>query len=113
MKFRLSVNCPPTFEMIQERILSGDEFQKRVDQRAADIVSPIISKLNEIEQQLLCSDQRLNDAEAKLNEGEARLNETSQQLLRADQRLTDAEAKLNEGEERLNETSQRLNKING
>lgn len=102
LKFRLSVNCPPTFEMIQERILSGDEFQKKVDQRAAEIVSPLNSKLNEVAQQLLHADHRLNEAEAKLNE-------VDQQLLGADHRLKEVEAKLSEAEARLNETGQRLN----
>lgn len=41
MMFDLLVKCPPSFEMSREKLLTGVEFQKSVDEQVSDRINPL------------------------------------------------------------------------
>lgn len=63
LKFRLIVNCPPTFVMTESKIIDGSVLQSKIQQRIDIALDPITAILLEIEEEQLLLQQRIEDLE--------------------------------------------------
>lgn len=50
--FQVSVQCPPTFKMIEERMLKGDDFQSRINEQVAERTSLLSQTIVNVETKL-------------------------------------------------------------
>lgn len=58
--FQLIVNCPPTFEMTQTRIVNGVQLQTQIDKQITDRLDPITMLLLQIEENQRLLAQRVD-----------------------------------------------------
>lgn len=65
LKFRITVNCPPTFEMLERRIINGNLLQNIIALRIESEVEPMRTKLHEIEEEQRLLIQRVEDLELR------------------------------------------------
>lgn len=85
--FQASVRCPPTFEMTETKILDGEGFKRRVDDKVADEVVQVVGRLEvleanvtEIEVQVASKlEKAVDDANNLLNEKILDLEKTLQE----------------------------------
>jgi Leucine rich repeat len=65
--FRLSVSCPPTFDMIFERteskLLQGVDITHIIDNQVSERINPLTWKVFEMDQKLTMIDQRVSQLE--------------------------------------------------
>jgi Leucine rich repeat len=59
LMFRLLVNCPPTFAMTENKILSGIEFEKTIDEQIAERVNPLMWTIHEMNDKIKELEERL------------------------------------------------------
>lgn len=67
LKFRIIVNCPPTFDMVEKKFVNGSLLQNLIASRIEQEVDPILDVLNEIEGELRVISERVNVLEASSN----------------------------------------------
>lgn len=67
--FRFAVSCPPTFEMIfermEKRLLQGAELKRQVDEQVSERINPLTWSLNQTQEQLELVDKRVTELENK------------------------------------------------
>lgn len=68
MIFLLLVNCPPSFEMTERRLVNGVELQKSVDVQVADRINPLTWNVFEMDQKLDNHEERIAKLEDELLE---------------------------------------------
>lgn len=61
--FRLFVNCPPTFEMTERRILEGTELRTATDKMIFTRVNPLNIEMREVNRRLAAIEKRLDQVE--------------------------------------------------
>lgn len=66
MIFRLSVQCPPTFQMLQSEILKGYDFQRKIDLQIVDRMNPLNYHILELEEMLKQHDARIKELEGQI-----------------------------------------------
>lgn len=62
-KFQVSVRCPPTYKMIEKKILNGIEFQKKVDEKVAERINPLTWKMFEMGEKAIGHEERIKNLE--------------------------------------------------
>lgn len=65
MSLRLRYQCPPSREMIERLILSGQEFERKVDEHTADRINPAVLRIHQNEQRIDELEQMLTELMAK------------------------------------------------
>lgn len=67
LMFRLIISCPPSFEMTEQKIITGEDFHNKTDEQIVDRLSPVILnqrelgiKLTDLEIRMLLVESRCN-----------------------------------------------------
>jgi Leucine-rich repeat (LRR) protein len=61
--FRSSIHCPPTFKMIEERILNGIEFQIKIDEQVSERINPLTWTMFEMGNMAIDHEERIERLE--------------------------------------------------
>lgn len=57
--FRLFVNCPPTFEMTEEKLFDGVKFEKSIDEQISERMNPLVWTIHEMSEKIRELEERL------------------------------------------------------
>lgn len=66
--FELSVSCPPTYQMIREKLLLDVEVKTKIDEQVADRINPLTWSLAETNKKLESVDARVEELERERSE---------------------------------------------
>jgi hypothetical protein len=79
MKLRFS--CPPSSEMIERFILSGEKFKYEIDQQTAERINPAVLRIYQNEKRIDELEEKLNGMMVKFEKLEKMSEENSQNIL--------------------------------
>jgi hypothetical protein len=77
LMFLLLVNCPPSFEMTEARLLNSSEFERSIDEQVAERMNPLTWNIFEMDQRLQDHEERIAELEGEVK----RVNELLAQFL--------------------------------